>query len=276
VDQGKKVAGRIAAAALATASGVPQHDVAVVLGSGWAGAADALGAPAWEAPLTVLPGFPAPTAIGHGSAVRSLVRGRLRVLMLLGRVHLYEGHPAATVVHGVRTAVAAGCRVAILTNAAGGIRPGMRIGTPVLVRDHLDLTGRVAAGADAQPHRSAVVTAPAIYSARLLARARQVDPSLPEGVYAGLVGPHFETPAEIRALAALGADLVGMSTVLEARAAHAAGAKVLAISLVSNLAAGVSPVPLSADDVLAAGRAALPRTGALLGGVLDQLQTFGE
>ena len=250
-----------AAAELARRSGTDRHDVAVVLGSGWAAAADALGTASWEEPVVRLPGFPAPTALGHGGTVRSLRRGDLRVLVLLGRVHLYEGHTAATVTHGVRTAVAAGCRTVLLTNAAGGIRPGLTVGDPVLLADQLDLTARV----------GTPTAAGSPYAPALRDLARQVDPRLCEGVYAGLPGPHFETPAEIRALRLVGADLVGMSTVHEAAAAYAAGADVLGVSLVSNLAAGVSPTPLSADEVLAAGRAALPRLTALLAGVLDRL-----
>jgi purine-nucleoside phosphorylase len=250
-----------AAAELARRSGVDRHDVVLVLGSGWAALADELGPAGWEEPVVRLPGFPAPTAAGHGGAARSLRRGRLRVLVLLGRVHLYEGHPVRTVTHGVRTAVAAGCRTVLLTNAAGGIRPGLAVGEPVLLADQLDLTARVG---DRGPPGSP-------YAAALRDLARRVDPRLPDGVYAGLPGPHFETPAEIRALRRLGADLVGMSTVHEAAAARAAGAGVLGLSLVSNLAAGVSPAPLSAAEVLAAGRAALPRLTALVAGVLDQL-----
>ena len=250
-----------AAAELARRSGIGRHDVAVVLGSGWAAAADGLGPVDWAEPVVRLPGFPAPTALGHGGTVRSLRRAGLPVLVLLGRVHLYEGHPPGTVTHGVRTAVAAGCRTVLLTNAAGGISPGLAVGQPVLLADQLDLTARVGA---AMPPGSP-------YPPALRDLARQVDPRLTEGVYAGLPGPHFETPAEIRALRRLGADLVGMSTVHEAAAAYAAGASVLGVSLVSNLAAGVSPTPLSGAEVLAAGRAALPRLTALLGGVLDRL-----
>jgi purine-nucleoside phosphorylase len=199
------------------------------------------------------------------------------VLVYLGRLHLYEGHPPAVVTHPARVAVAAGCRVVVLTNAAGGIDPQVPVGTLALLRDHLNLTGRYPAAAGpagggpsaADPSASDLTRAP--YSARLRALAREVDPSLPEGVYAGLPGPHFETPAEIRMLRVLGADLVGMSTVLEAVAARAAGAEVLGVSLVSNHAAGVSPHPLSAEDVLAAGRAALPRLATLLAGFLDRL-----
>jgi len=237
-----------------------RQDVAVVLGSGWAAAADALGEPAWEAPAGELPGFPVPTALGHGGTVRSVRRGGRTVLVLLGRAHLYEGHPVATVTHGVRTAVAAGCRTIVLTNAAGAIDPGLSVGEPVLVADQLDRTARPGAPTRGSPYLPA-----------LRDRAREVDPTLREGVYAGLPGPHFETPAEIRMLRTLGADLVGMSTVHEAAAAHAAGAGVLGIALVSNLAAGVSPSPLSAQEVMDTGRAALPRLGALLAGVVDRL-----
>lgn len=251
-----------------------QHDVAVVLGSGWAAVADGLGAPRWEAPVGALPGFPVPTALGHGGTVRSVRRGRLRVLVLLGRAHLYEGHPVDTVTHGVRTAVATGCRTVVLTNAAGGITAGRYVGEPVLLRDHLDLTvrpGGTAGRAGDGARGLAGSTGP--YPPALRELARQVDPGLRDGVYAGLPGPHFETPAEIRMLRTLGADLVGMSTVHEAAAARAAGAGVLGIALVSNLAAGVSPTPLSAQEVMDAGRAALPRLTVLLAGILDRLDT---
>ena len=128
------------AARLTSLTGRP--DVAVVLGSGWAPAADAIGAVDAEVPLTELGGFPEPTVAGHTPTVRSVSAGPLRVLVFLGRVHLYEGLPPATVVHGVRTAVSAGARVVVLTNAAGGIRPGLMVGEPVLISDHLNLTGK--------------------------------------------------------------------------------------------------------------------------------------
>jgi purine-nucleoside phosphorylase len=139
----------------------------------------------------------------------------------------------------------------------------------VLVRDHLNLTGRSPLTG---PHFVDLTDA---YSQRLRRLAREVDPTLTEGVYAGLPGPHFETPAEIRMLSGVGADLVGMSTVLETIAGRAAGAEVLAVSLVSNLAAGVSPTPLSAEEVLTAGRAAVPRLTELLAGLLDRIGLAG-
>jgi len=193
--------------------------------------------------------------------------------VFLGRVHLYEGHDPATVVHGVRTAVAAGCRVVVLTNAAGGIREGYQVGQPVLIRDHLNLTGRSPLGGPPPPegYPSRFTDLTDLYSARLRALATRADEGLAEGVYAALPGPHYETPAEIRALRTLGADLVGMSTVLEAIAAHHLGAEVLAISLVSNLAAGLAPHGLDHLEVVAAGKAAAGRMGSLLAGLLPVL-----
>jgi purine-nucleoside phosphorylase len=263
-------AARASAARLAELTGQPRHDVAVVLGSGWAPAADALGATVAEVPLDALGGFPPTTVGGHSPAVRSVRAGDAHALVFLGRVHLYEGHGPATVVHGVRTAVAAGCQVVVLTNAAGGIREGYQVGQPVLIRDHLNLTGRSPLGGppppDGYPPRFTDLTD--LYSARLRALAARADEGLAEGVYAALPGPHYETPAEIRMLRTLGADLVGMSTVLEAIAARHLGAEVLAISLVSNLAAGLAPHGLDHAEVVAAGKAAASRMGSLLAGLL--------
>jgi purine-nucleoside phosphorylase len=247
-----------AAAAIAAATGHDRHDVAVVLGSGWRPAADRIGEPTHELTMAELPGFHPPTVAGHGGTIRSVpVQGR-RTLVLLGRTHLYEGHGPAAVAHGVRTAAAAGCSAVVLTNAAGGIREGMRVGEPVLISDHLNLTA-------ASPLQGAAfVDLTDLYSARMRGLARDIDPTLSDGVYAGLPGPHFETPAEIRMLRGLGADLVGMSTVLEAIAARAAGLEVLGLSLVTNLAAGLTGEPLDHHEVLAAGQAAAERMGTLL------------
>jgi purine-nucleoside phosphorylase len=263
-------AARASAARLAELTGQPRHDVAVVLGSGWAPAADALGSTAAEVPLDALGGFPPPTVGGHSPAVRSVRAGDVHALVFLGRVHLYEGHDPATVVHGVRTAVAAGCQVVVLTNAAGGIREGYQVGQPVLIRDHLNLTGRSPLGGPAPPdgYSSRFTDLTDLYSARLRTLAARADEGLAEGIYAALPGPHYETPAEIRMLRTLGADLVGMSTVLEAIAARHLGAEVLAISLVSNLAAGLSPHGLDHAEVVAAGKAAAGRMGSLLAGLL--------
>ncbi len=254
-----------AAAVIAERTGVPAHDVAVVLGSGWAPAVDALGTPTATVPMAELPGFSAPTAAGHGGRILSIPVGERRVLVLLGRIHAYEGHELSAVVHPVRTACAAGVRTVVLTNAAGGLRPEYRVGQPVLISDHLNLTAR-----------SPLIGAQFVdlvdaYSPALRALAREVDPTLAEGVYAGLPGPHYETPAEIRMLRTLGADLVGMSTVHETIAARAAGAAVLGLSLVTNLAAGMTGEPLSHDEVLAAGRSSATAMGALLAAVIARL-----
>jgi purine-nucleoside phosphorylase len=261
------------AAQLAARTGQDRHDAAVVLGSGWAPAADAIGPAQAEVPLADLGGFAPPTVPGHTPAVRSLAVGGLRVLVFLGRTHLYEGHPVEVIVHGVRTAVAAGCRTVVLTNAAGGIRAGYRVGQPVLIRDHLNLTARSplsgASPPEGYPPRFVDLTD--LYSARLRGLAREADPGLAEGVYAALPGPHYETPAEIQMLRTLGADLVGMSTALEAIAARHLGAEVLAVSLVTNLAAGLGEGALDHAEVVEAGRLAATRMGTLLATLLPRI-----
>ena len=253
------------AARLAALTGAERHDIAIVLGSGWLPAADLLGAPAAEFDLHDLGGFPPVGVFGHSSAVRSIDLGGRRVLAFLGRVHAYEGHDLPVVVHAVRTACAAGVKVVALTNAAGGLREGLTVGQPVLINDHLNLSGRTPL---VGPR---FIDLTECYSQRLRDLARSVDPALEEGVYAYMPGPQFETPAEIRALQTLGADLVGMSTVYEAIAARAEGVEVLGLSLVTNLAAGLSGDALEHEDVLAVGRASAPRMGALLAEVVRRL-----
>ena len=271
-------AAQASAANLARLTGCPSHDIAVVLGSGFAPAADELGTTATEIPLTDLGGFPAPTVPGHAGTARSVAVGPALVLVLLGRVHLYEGHPVQVVVHGVRTAVAAGCRIIVLTNACGGINPAFAVGEPVLISDHINLTGRSPLAGPNPPdgYGPRFTDLTDLYSARLRALARAADPGLAEGVYAGLPGPHYETPAEIRMLRTVGADLVGMSTVLEAIAARHMGAEVLGISLVSNPAAGVAatgqpPTALDHEEVIAVGRASAARIGALLARIMPSM-----
>jgi purine-nucleoside phosphorylase len=262
-----------AAAAVAQMTGVPRHDVAIVLGSGWGDATSALGDVTFEGALSEVPGVPKPTVGGHKGKLVSVVAGGRNVLVFAGRSHLYEGHPVHTVVHGVRTAILAGCGVVILTNAAGGLNPDVAVGTPVLLCDHLNLTGTTPMlGADPPERFGARFSDLTVaYDAELRALAHRVDDGLPEGVYAGLLGGAYETPAEIRMLRTLGADLVGMSTVLETIAARHLGARVLGVSLVTNLAAGISPEPLDHQEVLAAGKAAGPRMIALLHGVVAGL-----
>lgn len=254
-----------AAAALAEQTGVRRHHAAVVLGSGWAPAADGLGDVVAELPVTDLPGFAPLTAEGHVGRVRSVDADGVPVLVLLGRTHLYEGLGVGAVVHGVRTAVAAGCQVIVLTNAAGALNPDYAVGQPVLVRDSINLTGRSPLSGPR------FVDLTDLYAPRLRGLARAADPSLVEGVYVAMPGPHYETPAENEMLRRAGGDLVGMSTVLEAIAARADGADVLAISLVTNEAAGATGQPLDHEEVLAAGAAAAGRMCALLGDVVRRL-----
>jgi purine-nucleoside phosphorylase len=253
-----------AAAELAARTGIDRHDVAIVLGSGWVPAIDALGTATADLAVTELPGFLPPAVEGHAGRIRSLdVAGR-RVLAFLGRTHLYEGRGVEPVVHGVRVAAAAGCRVVVLTNACGGLRPGLAVGDPVLISDHLNLTARTPL---VGPR---FVDLSDLYAKRLRALVHAVDPSIAQGVYAQFPGPQYETPAEVRMAGVLGADLVGMSTALEAIAAHAEGCEVLGISLVTNLAAGLGD-PLDHEEVLAVGRASAARMGTLLGQVIPQL-----
>ena len=262
-----------AAAAIADATGRGSHDVAVVLGSGWHDVVGDLGDSVVDISSATLPGFVTPTVPGHGGVVRSAEVGGRPVLFLVGRAHLYEGHPAPLVVHPVRTAVFAGARTIVLTNAAGSLDPGYSPGQVVLIRDHLNLTGASPLGGPAPPQQygSRFVDLSAVYPEKLRVKARAIDPSLTDGVYAGVQGPHYETPAEVAMLRLFGADLVGMSTVLEAIAAHHLGAEVLGISLVTNLAAGLGPGPLNHLEVLALGAVAAPALSKLLAGVLRRL-----
>jgi purine-nucleoside phosphorylase len=269
---------RSAAEHLARVTGVARHDVALVLGSGWGGAADLLGETVAEVPSHEVPGFSAPAVVGHVGTIRSIrIAGTGeggegdegtadRYALVLGsRTHLYEGRGVRRVVHGVRTAAATGARTVVLTNGCGGLNPAWGPGTPVLIRDHLNLT------ATSPLEGATFVDLTDLYSARLRDVARSVDPSLDEGVYVQFRGPHYETPAEVAMAGRLGGDLVGMSTTIEAIAARHAGLEVLGLSLVTNLAAGISATPLSHAEVLEAGQAAGPRISALLAQVVRRL-----
>jgi purine-nucleoside phosphorylase len=263
-----------AAADLRARTGVTTHDVAVVLGSGWSAGAAALGDPTAEVATADLTGFVATGVEGHRPTVVSLVVRDRRVLLFHGRVHLYEGHHPNLVVHAVRTAVAAGCGTVVLTNAAGGLRPDLTVGSPVLITDHLNLTGRSPlTGPNDDRLGPRFPDLSRAYSPELRARIRELVPDLAEGVYAGFTGPAYETPAEVRMAAVLGADLVGMSTVLETVAAVHAGASVAGLSLVTNQAAGLDPegAVLAHHDVLAAARRAEAGLGSLLARVVGAL-----
>jgi len=257
---------RSAASALLERFGIEAIDLALVLGSGWSGAAVGLGEAIGECELADLPGFAKPVVAGHGGALK-LIRtpaGKTAALFT-GRTHFYEGRGVEPVVHGVRTAAAAGAKMILLTNGCGGLNPDWAPGTPVLIRDHINLT-------NASPLAGATfIDLTEAYSLRLRELAHEVDPSLAEGVYIQFRGPQYETPAEVRMAKVLGGDLVGMSTTLETIAAREAGLEVLGISLVTNAAAGISPTPLEHAEVIAAGKAAEPRLRGLLAGLLERL-----
>jgi purine-nucleoside phosphorylase len=258
---------RAAAARLAELTGAERHDVALVLGSGWAPAGELLGETLAEVPNTQVPGFRAAAVAGHVGTIRSVRIGSSdrRALVFGTRTHFYEGRGVRAVVHGVRTAAAAGCRVLVLTNGCGGLNPAWTPGTPVLISDHINLTG-------ASPLEGPTfVDLTDLYSARLRTLCRELEPSFDEGVYVQFRGPQYETPAEVRMAGVLGGQLVGMSTALEAIAARHAGLEVLGVSLVTNLAAGVSSTPLDHAEVVAAGKAAAQRVGAMLAQVVQEI-----
>ena len=214
---------RAAAAVIAERSGVERHDVALVLGSGWGQTGDLIGETLATIDNADVPGFAKAAVAGHSGTMRSVAiadTGR-RALVYGTRTHFYEGKGVRAVVHAVRTAAAAGCSTIVLTNGCGGLNPAWTPGTPVLIRDHINLTAH-------SPIEGAnFVDLTDLYSPRLRDLARGVDADLDEGVYVQFRGPHYETPAEVQMAKVLGGDLVGMSTTLEAIAARQAGLEVL-------------------------------------------------
>lgn len=258
---------RAAAAVIAERTGATSHDVALVLGSGWGETADRIGETLAEIDNTDVPGFAKAAVAGHSGTMRSVAIGDTgrRALVFGTRTHFYEGRGVRAVVHGVRTAAAAGCRTIVLTNGCGGLKEEWPPGTPVLIRDHINLT------ATSPLEGATFVDLTDLYSSRLRDLAREVDPTLDEGVYVQFRGPHYETPAEVQMASRLGGDLVGMSTTLEAIAARHVGLEVLGISLVTNPAAGISATPLSHEEVIEAGQAAAARCGDLLATIVTRL-----
>lgn len=254
-----------AARTIAHRTGVLGHDIAVVLGSGWADAADALGQTVAELSQSEVPGFPEAPVVGHAGKIRSIRAGDRAVLAFLGRTHLYQGLGVDATVHYVRTAAAAGCRALVVTNGCGGLQSEWAPGTPVLIRDHINLTGIT-------PLRGATfIDLTQAYSPRLRALAQVVSPGIPDGVYVQFHGPQFETPAEIGMVRAIGGDLVGMSTAVEVIAAREVGLEVLGISLVTNYAAGMTGQPITSEEVLDTGHASATRVGDLLARLLPEV-----
>ena len=248
---------------------------AVVLGSGLGGFADRV-EDAVEIPYSEIPGWPVSTALGHaGTLVLGMFEG-VPIAVMKGRAHLYEGHPADRVVFGVRVLGRLGADALILTNACGGVRENLVPGALVLISDHLNLQGTsplVGTNDDTLGPRFPDMSSAYDPALRLIthAAAKRLGQSLSEGVYAAWLGPAFETPAEIRMIRGLGGDLVGMSTVPEVLAARHMGLRCLAISCVTNMAAGILPEPIDAEHVLVVGAQAQGRLTALLAEVLPAL-----
>ena len=257
---------RTAAEYVADSLSVPKIDIALVLGSGWSSGADSLGESLGELELGDVPGFSKPVVSGHGGRLLAIrtTSGKVAAVFT-GRTHYYEGRGADPVVHGVRTAAAWGASTLVLTNGCGGLNPAWVPGTPVLISDHINLTG------DTPLHGATFVDLSEAYSKRLRDVAHSVDPDLPEGVYVQFRGPQYETPAEVRMAGILGGDLVGMSTTLETIAAREAGLEVLGISLVTNAAAGMGDSDLNHAEVLEAGKQAGPRIASLLSDIVTAL-----
>ncbi|MBX6395062.1 MAG: purine-nucleoside phosphorylase [Alicyclobacillaceae bacterium] len=235
-----------------------QPRVALILGSGLGDLAESF-ADAVAIPYADIPEFPVSTVVGHAGRLVFGRLGEVPVVAMQGRFHLYEGYTPEQVAFPVRVLRALGAEILIVTNAAGGIHWDFRPGDLMLIRDHLNLTGKnplVGPNDDALGPRFPDMSA--AYDRDLLELARRVgrDLGIPlkEGVYAGLLGPTFETPAEIRMLRMLGADAVGMSTVTEVIAARHAGMRVLGISCISNMAAGILDQPLTHEEVIETGK----------------------
>jgi len=254
---------REAAAQIAAKTGIAKHDIALTLGSGWAKAADLIGETVAEFPATEITGFSKPAVEGHVGTIRSIRTASGHHALVIGaRTHYYEDHGVRRVVHSVRTAAATGATIMVLTNGAGGLKESWKPGTPVLISDHINLT------ATSPLEGATFIDLTDLYSARLRSLAREVDPTLDDGVYVQFRGPHYETPAEVTMAGRMGGHIVGMSTALEAIAAREAGMEVVGFSLITNLAAGLGE-PLSHAEVIAAGKDAEPVISALLADVVN-------
>jgi purine-nucleoside phosphorylase len=248
--------------------------VGVVLGSGLGGGLEGRSITA-EIPYAGIPGLPAPTVPGHGGRFLRCDIDGIPLLAASGRIHLYEGHPARDVGAIVRLMHAVGVRCLLLTNAAGGLHPDWPPGTFMRITDHLNLTGTspLEGAANFQDMTRAY---DGELGGALDVAAGEAGLELRHGVYAGLRGPQYETPAEVRMLRVLGADTVGMSTVLETLQARALGMKVAGLSLVTNLAAGVGSEPLDHHEVMDAGRAAAAGFGKLIAAWLPEAARLAE
>ncbi|WP_188359663.1 purine-nucleoside phosphorylase [Rothia aerolata] len=265
-DHPAAVAARKAAKFIAEATDVQKHDIALTLGSGWGEAASLIGETTHVMDAQEIPGFHASAVAGHPGTISSILTSSgKRALVIGARTHFYENKGVDAVVHGVRTAAAAGAETMILTNGCGGLNPSYSAGMPVLISDHINAT------ATSPLQGVHFVDLTDLYSPRIREIARSIDDSLLEGVYYQAPGPHYETPAEIKMMATLGADLVGMSTALEAIAARSVGMEVFGISLVTNMAAGIQETALNHEEVIQAGKDAGPRISRLLADIIEKI-----
>ena len=257
---------QVAARTIQHESKIPEHEVALILGSGWSTAVNSIGEKLVEIPADQIPGFAVSKIPGHTGNVTSLALPTGKFGLVIGaRTHLYEDKGVSAVVHSVRTAAACGAKVLVLTNGAGGIKDSWSPGQPVLISDHINLTGT-------SPVEGATfIDLTDLYSRRLRKLAKTIEPTLEEGVYVQFRGPNYETPAEVKMAEAMGGHIVGMSTALEAIAAREVGMEVLGLSLITNLAAGISPYPLSHQEVIDSGQAAEPVISKLLADITQLL-----
>lgn len=245
---------------------IAKYDIAIIVGSGWGDVTKNLGSSTHHLESYLVPGFNKPTVEGHKGNISCVITANnKRILVISARCHFYEQKDAQKVAHGVRTAAALGVETIILTNGCGSVNPNFIPGTPVLISDHINLTGTSPiVGAN-------FVDLTDLYSPRIRNIVKQLVPNIAEGVYVQLAGPNYETPAEIRMAKIIGGDLVGMSTALEAIAAREANLEVFGISLVTNLAAGISSTALSHQEVLEVGLEAQNKTSAMLANIVTKI-----
>ncbi len=244
-------------------SGIERHEIALCLGSGWLKTLS--GKIVWSIEAKEIPGFYAAEVEGFSGQISSIQIDSGRHVLVLPRTHLYQGHGVEAVAHPARVAAASGAKIMLLTNGAGGLNPTWKPGQVFLISDHINLT------ATSPIEGAKFVDLTDMYSPRLRAIAKQIDPSLDEVVYAQFRGPHYETPAEVSMVGVMGGHMVGMSTALEAIAAREVGLEVLALTMQTNPAAGVVSGGVSHEQVLAAGRVGEQKNSELLAVLCEAL-----
>ena len=249
-------------------SGIPQHELALCLGSGWL--KTLTGKITWSIDADKVPGYRTAEVEGFSSQISTITLDSGKHVLVLPRTHLYQGYGVEAVAHPARTAAAAGAKIMVLTNGAGGLNPNWKPGQVFLISDHINLT------ATSPIEGAKFVDLTDMYSPRLRNIAKQIDPTLEEVVYAQFRGPHYESPAEVKMVGIVGGHMVGMSTALETIAAREVGLEVIALSMQTNPAAGVVAGGVSHEHVLAAGKAGEQRNGELLAELCEALSNHLE